>query len=519
SNISSDGYIDRASSHLRSFYFSTAYLSDKNDLRFNIFSGKEKTYQAWYGISEADLPVHRTINYAGTEKPGSPYDNETDNYRQDHYQLFFTHRFTTDLQMNLTGFLSNGQGYYEEYKANQDYASYGMDYPVVGNDTVMTTDLVRQLWLKNHFYGSVFSLQKKTQKSSWTFGGALTRYEGKHFGKIIWASEFLAGPHVYYDLDAFKHDANLYAKWQREITGDLSFFADLQYRRVNYHLNGFENNPTLFIDKIYDFFNPKIGLSYHRNNWLAYASYSVAQKEPNRDDFEAAINQQPNPEHLRDLELGIERKNSKTSWSADFYFMDYKNQLVLTGKINDVGAYTRTNIPKSYRAGVELQGSWMFAGWISASANLSLSRNKILNFTEYIDNYDNGTQKMNQYSKTDISFSPNAIGAATITLSPIHSFHIDLLSKYVGKQYLDNTSNASRMLHAYFTEDIRLIYSLQKSWLKNADIIFQVNNLFNRKYEPNGYTYSYYSNNQLTTENYYLPMAGTNWMMGINLKF
>ncbi|MGZ3844545.1 MAG: TonB-dependent receptor [Flavisolibacter sp.] len=522
SRVSSDGYIDRASTNLKSVYMSAAYLSEKNDLRLNIFSGKEKTYQAWYGVSESDLKSHRTINYAGTEKPGEPYDNETDNYKQDHYQLFYTHRFNPGLSFNVAGFLTNGKGYYEEYRAGQNYADYGVSYPVVAGDTVFTTDLVRQLWLKNHFYGSIFSLQHQTSKSNLTFGGAITKYDGEHFGEVTWSEHPWNGPKRWYDLNAFKKDFNLYGKWQHDLSKVLQAFADVQYRGVKYDLLGFEHNPDLLIYKKYDFFNPKGGLTYHKNSWLAYASYSIAHKEPNRDDFEAGKNQLPRAESLQDWEVGLERKTGTLFLSANLYYMNYKDQLVLTGKINDVGSYTRTNIPKSYRTGIELQASGNVCSWMKAGANLTLSKNRIKGFTEYIDVYDANSnwigQNTNFYKESDISFSPNVIAGATITVLPIKQLSIDLLSKYVSKQYLDNTSNDNRKLNPYFTEDVRAIYSFKKEWLKNVDLIFQVNNVFDKKYEPNGYTFSYYTVSDLTTENYYFPMAGTNFFGGINIR-
>ncbi len=515
SRISSDGYIDRAKSNLRSLYFSTAYLSDKTDVRLNVFTGKEKTYQAWYGVSEADLKTDRTINYAGMERPGAPYDNETDNYRQDHYQLFFTQRFTPKLSFNTAVFLTNGKGYYEEYRAAQAYADYGLVAPAPGVDT---SDVVRQLWLDNHFYGTIFSLQHQSQGTTFILGGAVTKYDGNHFGKVIWAEKGLTSTNKWYDLDANKNDFNIYGKWQQDLFASLQFFADLQYRKVKYDLDGFRDNPGLVINNNYNFFNPKFGLSYHKNSWLAYASYSIANKEPNRDDFEAGHENQPKPERLNDLEIGIENKKSKSTFGANFYYMKYKDQLVLTGKINDVGAYTRTNIGNSYRLGVELQGSSVVNTWLKAGANLSLSKNKIKNFEEYIDDYDNGGQKRNAYRESDISFSPDVVGAANITLTPVDKLSFDLISKYVGKQYLDNTSNEQRNLNAYYTQDIRAVYSFDYNWLKNVDLTFQVNNVFNKKYEPNGYTFSYYYNNELTTENYYFPMAGTNWMVGVNVR-
>ncbi len=542
SRVSSDGYVDRASTNLKSAYLSAAYLSNKNDLRFNILLGKEKTYQAWNGIPEAKLRNDLTAleqhyqNNLGslyftsadsvnlfTSAPRKynyfTYQNQTDNYWQNHYQLFFTHRFTSNFSFNIAGFLTPGKGYYEEYKPSQDYADYGMNYPVVNGDTVFQTDLIRQLWLRNKFYGSIFSLQNDFGKTHLTLGGAVTKYDGRHFGDVTWSQQPWNGSMQWYNLNAFKKDFNVYGKWQQDLSDQLQLFADAQYRRVNYDLQGFEDNPTLFINNTYNFFNPKLGLSYHKNHWLVYGSYSVAHKEPNRDDFEAGLNQQPKAESLGDWEAGIERKNNKTFLSANVYYMKYKDQLVLTGKINDVGAYTRTNIPNSYRLGIELQGAKQINQWLKAEGNLTFSRNKILNFTEYIDDYDNGGQKANQYHETDISFSPSVVGAATITVTPLQKLDIDLLSKYVSKQYLDNTSNESRKLDAYFTEDMRAVYSFGKKWLKNVDLIFQVNNVFNKKYEPNGYTYSYYYNTQLITENFYFPMAGTNFFAGVNLKF
>lgn len=519
SRISSSGYIDRATSDLKSFYFSTAYINNKSSLRLNVFSGREQTYQAWNGVLESDLKTSRTINYAGMEKPGTPYDNETDNYQQDHYQLFFNHEFNKKWSLSTGLFFVNGKGYYEQYKADEAYSDYGLPDRGEGAQLITNTDLVRQLWLDNDFYGNVFSLLHQSGNTKLTIGGAVTKYAGDHFGEIIWAEHGTERPKQrWYDHDALKNDVNLYAKWQQNLSASWQWFTDLQYRRVRYDINGFRDNPGVAVDNNYHFFNPKAGLSYTNNNWFAYVSYSVANKEPNRDDFEAGRNQQPEREQLHDIELSIERKTPKHNWAATFYYMKYKDQLVLTGKINDVGAYARTNIDNSYRLGVELQGGAVVNNWLQLSANLALSRNKLLDFTEYVDDYDNGGQKQTSFRETDISFSPNVVGAGSINITPVKSVEISLLSKYVGRQYLDNTQNENRKLDAYFTEDVRIAYSFGKNWLKNASLILQVNNVFNQKYEPNGYTFSYYYENKLSTENYYYPMAGTNWMFGINVQ-
>ena len=515
SHISSDGYVDRATSDLRSYYLSTAFNNDKSSLRFTTFSGKEKTYQAWNGISEADLKVNRRINYAGMEKADAPYENEVDNYRQDHYQLFFNHKLLPGLNFNTGVFLVRGKGFYEQYKADEDYADYNLAPPATGETS---SDLVRQLWLDNYFYGNIFSLQYERERTAFTLGGAITNYDGAHYGKVIWAKNGLSENKHWYDLDAQKSDANVYAKWQQRFGNYWQLYTDLQWRGVAYETEGFRDNPTLGVKQFYNFLNPKAGISYIRKNWMLYTSYGIANKEPNRDDFEAGAEQQPLPERLHDLEMGIERKVKTYNWGATLYYMRYDNQLVLTGKINDVGAYTRSNIKDSYRAGLELQGGTHLNSWLQAAASLTLSKNKLKNFEEFIDDYDTWTQRKNVYKETTISFSPSVIGSGTLSILPYKDLELQLIGKYVGKQYLDNTESEERKLDPYYTQDVRALYTFKKDWLKGATIIAQVNNIFNTLYEPNGYTFSYYSGNVLTTENYYYPMAGTNWTIGLNIK-
>lgn len=519
SRISSDGFIDRAKSNLKSLYFSTAYIGDKNSLRLNIFTGKEKTYQAWYGISQADLEAgRRTVNYAGTEKPGEPYDNETDNYTQTHYQLFFNQQVGKRFHFNTALFLVPGKGYYEQYKADEDFAKYGLPYPVNGMDTTYTSDFVRQLWLDNDFYGNIFSLQYKGEKTQAIFGGGYSRYDGNHFGEVTWASKAAISKHRWYDLDALKTDFNVYFRQQTKVSPYWSLYYDLQFRHVKHTIDGFRDNPSLYINNRFNFFNPKAGISFKKQSWNAYLSCSVAGKEPNRDDFEAATNKQPVAERLYDTELGFGQQQKNSMWAVTLYYMKYKNQLVLTGKINDVGAYTRSNIPQSYRAGAELQGGILFNKWLNASANLAISSNKVKNFSEYIDDYDNGGQKVNNFTSTDIALSPSLVGTASINFLPIQSLEVSLTGKYVSKQYLDNTQNASRKLDGYFVNDLRAIYTIKRKKLKELNITGQLNNLFSTKYQPNGYTYSYIYGGETTTENYYFPMAGINFMLGLNIR-
>ncbi|MFC0772755.1 TonB-dependent receptor [Terrimonas alba] len=522
SQITSDGYIDRASSNLQAFYLSGAYMTKKSSLRLNVFSGKEKTYQAWNGLPEYLLKTDRTLNSSGTEKPGVPYDNETDNYRQTHYQLFFNHAVNDRWNFNTAVFLSRGLGYYENYKAQESFADYGQPDLVLGDTTIEKTDLVRQKWLDNYYYGQIISAQYKKDKHAVTIGGGWTVYDGIHHGDVIWAQFGFDKGFRYYDLDALKSDINFYTKWQYEFMPYWNLFADLQYRHVQHKMNGFANNPGLFINRQFDFINPKAGIQYSKNGWQSYLSYAVANKEPNRDDFEAGTTNQPKKETLHDFEAGIEKRSTKAYAGATLYYMLYKDQLVLTGMINDVGAYTRINVPNSYRTGIELQGGYTFAKWLNAAANLSLSQNKIKAFTEYLDEYDVDWNPIGQkpiaHKKTDIAFSPAIIAGGTINILPVKNFEISLLNKYVGKQYLDNTENEARKLNGFYTMDARAILTLKNKIFSEWNIIGQVSNVFDKKYEPNGYTYSYVLDGAITADNYYFPMAGTNFMIGLNIK-
>ena len=514
SRIVSDGFIDRAKSNLQSFYTSAAYISNKNSLRLNIFSGKEKTYQAWYGIPFDSLKTHRTYNPAGTEKPGTPYDNQTDNYTQTHYQLFYDHTFSSKWKFNTALFLVRGKGYYEEYKAQQNLSDYNL------NDTV--ADIIRRRWLDNYFYGQIASLQYKSLSDEVTIGGSWTKYDGKHYGQLAWSEAKIPNNYEYYNFPATKTDDNVYVKWIHNINNKWSSFVDMQYRHVMHDMEGFEDHPDLFIKRRFDFFNPKAGIDYNYKGWNAYLSYAIAHKEPNRDDFEASLLQQPKAETLHDFEAAIERKQSNYNLSATFYYMLYKNQLVLNGQINDVGSYTRINVPNSYRAGIELQAGAVINSWLNVNANATFSRNKIKTFNEFLDEYDAdfnyiGQQKV-EHTNTDISFSPNVIVAGTLTFIPLKNMQLNFISKYVGKQYLDNAQNDDRKIDPYFTEDFRLNYTLYKKLFSQIDFIVGVNNVFNKLYEPNAYTYPYLYNGALTSDNGYYPAATTNFMVGINIR-
>lgn len=515
SQITSDGYIDRASSNLKSYFMSATYWGDQSSLRLNIFSGKEKTYQAWYGVPQELLSTNRTFNPAGTEKADAPYDNQTDNYTQTHYQLFYNKQINPFWKWNTAFYLTTGKGYYEEYKAGVDFEDYKID--IIGKVNV-PSDLVRRRWLDNQFYGQIAAVSYQDKINDITLGGAWSIYDGLHFGTLPYLPITLApSNYKYYDNDATKKEASSYIKWERKLNTQLSSFIDLQYRTVHHQMNGFTKNTDLIIGRKFNFFNPKMGISYQTKNILYFASVAVANKEPIRDDFEASINEQPKSERLIDWEAGLEYKKSKYAFNANFYFMDYTDQLVLTGKINDVGAYTRTNTPKSYRAGAEFQIKYAYSKKVNTTYSVSFSQNKIKAFTEYVDDYDENTQVAIQHKNTTIALSPSIISNRTFNWNPTDKLSLYWTTKYISKQYLDNTQNESRILDAYFLNDINAHWTvLNKSKYKML-LQFYINNLLDVQYEPNGYTYSYiYDRTTITSNNYY-PMAGRNFWLSLKI--
>jgi len=521
SSIVSDGFIDRANSNLRSFYIGAGYSKDSNStLRLYIFSGKEKTYQAWYGVKESDLlQGNRTINYAGTEAPGIPYENETDNYHQTHYQLHWEKNSKKQIRFSTVFFLTRGKGYYEQYKANERFTKYGLTPPTLNGVVVEKADFIRQLWLDNYFYGNNSTLQLQKKNTEWTIGTTIAQYQGKHYGKLIWASIGRPNyPHTWYNNKATKVEGAFYVKQQTKVGNSIFLFYDLQIRTVNYRIEGFRNNPSLFVDNHYTFFNPKVGVTYRSSGWRAYASLSSGAKEPSRDDFEAGTATQPQPEKLYDLELGLDRKTTRLNTAITFYTMQYKNQLILTGKINDVGAYTRTNLPNSRRLGVEIEASYIIKKWVTTGGNLTLSRNTVKDLEEYIDDYDNGGQIKRFYDRSTLAFSPAVLVNQYVTITPVKKVEVSLFGRYVSRQYLDNTANVHRSLDPFFVQDLRINYSVQTKGMYRVMFIAQVNNLTNTKYEPNGYTFSYFFGGSDETENYFFPMAGRNFLLTINIK-
>ena len=516
SNISSDGYMDRASSQLNSFYVSGTYWGNNSSLRLNVFSGKEKTYQSWYGVPEEMLASNRTYNPAGMEKADAPYENQTDNYTQKHYQLFYNKQVGKYFKWSTAAFLTKGKGYYEEYKAAVNMHDYIFPSNPLYNN--VNPDIIRRRWLGNNFYGQIASLMYEKDKNELTIGGGWNQYDGKHYGVLPYPNIIpIQTPIPYYTNNAIKKDYNFYTKWQYSLTTHLKSFIDLQYRKVTHKMNGFDNNPKLITESNFDFFNPKAGLNYTYKNTNYYTSIAVAHKEPNRDDYETGVLQKPKQEVLYDWETGIQHKHTKYSWGVNFYYMYYKDQLVLTGKINDVGAYTRTNVPKSYRAGIELEAAWKINKQFTTNGNVTFSKNKIDQFTEYFDNYDTYDQKAIDHKNTDITLSPNTTASHSISFTPNDQWQIVFTSKYVSKQYLDNTQNENRKLNSYFINDANFLWKFitKKRW--NANLQFYIVNLFDHLYEPNGYTYSYIYGGITTTSNNYFPMAGRNYWLSLKI--
>jgi len=516
SNIKSDGYIDRAKSDLKSFYVSSTYWGDQSSLRLNVFSGKEKTYQAWYGVPEELLATQRTFNPAGTEKAGDPYDNQTDNYTQTHYQLFYNKKWSPYWSFNTAFFLTRGKGYYEEYKASVNVSEYNLPSNPAWNS--INPNLIRQRWLDNHFYGQIISWLYEKGVHQLTIGGGWNTYDGNHFGQLPYPNLIpITSAWVYYDNNAIKKEANMYAKWQYQINSDWNSFLDIQYRNVNHNMFGFDHTPNLNIQRKFDFINPKAGITYTKGKTIYYSSFAIAHKEPNRDDFEAGITQQPKQEVLYDWETGFTKKDQLFEYGANIYVMNYKDQLVLTGKINDIGAYTRTNVPKSNRIGIEMEASHKINSQITSSGNITYSQNKIENFTEYIDDYDKGGQKAIQHKNTDITLSPALTGAHVFSYTPNNTWRFNFTTKYVSKQYLDNTQNENRILKAYWTQDISAQWKCIQRPKWNALLQIHALNIFDHLYEPNGYTYSYVYGGSVSTSNNYFPMAGRNYWLSLKI--
>jgi len=536
SRVTSDGYIDRASSDLRSAYIAGGFYGKKDIVKAVVMLGKEKTYQAWYGVPKDSLESNRTYNPAGEmyNKEGGflgYYDNQTDNYSQDYYQLHYAHQFSDKLNLTSALFYTKGKGYYESYKNNQKFSKYGMSDTIIGNDTINRTNLVRQKWLDNNYYGVNMAMNYESDKLTLNVGGGWNRYDGDHYGKIVWAQIARLGDHNrnWYFNTGLKTSFNLFAKGQYQVTSAVSLYLDLQYRNIDYSIEGTHDDMSdLTQAHQYNFFNPKAGLFYQMNESNSlFASVAVANREPSRSDFrDADPGVEIKPEQLIDYELGYRFNGQHFVVNANLFFMDYKNQLVLTGKINNVGSAIRTNVDESYRTGVELAAAIQPVKWFSWNVNATFSQNKIKDFTEYVDNWDYWNDPGNmplQYEKelgtTDISFSPDITANSVITFKPLQYFSVGLVSSYVGRQFIDNTSNMERSLDPYFINNIKLNYSWHPGFVKSVDFMLSLNNIFNVEYESNAWVYRYVYGGQEYDMNGYFPQAKFNVMAGMVVKF
>jgi iron complex outermembrane receptor protein len=493
SNINSQGYIDRASSDLKSYFLQGTYVGKTTLIKALVFGGTEKTYQAWNGIDATMLANDRTFNYSGmfTDEFGKTrfYSNETDNYQQDHFQLHWNEKLSNNWSTNVALHYTKGKGYYENYQENALFEDYGLS-PIAGQTS---TDLIRQKWLDNDFYGTTFSINYKKAKWDLILGGSWNKYEGKHFGKVIWArfaSTGELGDH-YYDDFGVKTDGTVFAKANYQLTQKISFYADFQYRQVIYKADGVE---AKIVNDSFGFFNPKAGLNYNLNTKNSlYFSYAKANREPNRTDYE---NGNPKSERLDDFELGWRHKSTKFQWTTNLYYMLYKNQLILTGKLDEVGNPIRANTDKSYRFGAEIEALYLLTKHLSLQLSITTSSNVINN---------GGKQQQ-------ISYSPAIIGASILSYEPFQNLKLIWLQKHVGQQYLDNSESTVSRLPSYTVNDLNIAYEFKpKAIFKSIAFTGLLNNFMDKNYVSNGYMYG--------ADPYYFPQAGINFLLGITLQF
>jgi iron complex outermembrane receptor protein len=532
SRITSDGYIDRAFSKLTSFSLSGGYYGKKTTLKFNVLYGSEKTYQAWGGVPKDSLATNRTYNpeggYIDNNGNIAYYNNQTDNYTQTHYQLLFSQEITRDFNINAALHYTKGSGYYESYDTAQSFSDYNLNNVVIGGTTITTTNLIEQKWLDNDFYGFTFSGNyHRKDNLKITLGGAWNQYYGKHYGKVIWAQYASNGNNDlnWYYGTGLKNDFDIFAKVTYTVFRHFNLFADLQYRNIYYKMAGtLEDLRTLDQVHVFNFFNPKAGMFYSISNKQdVYLSFAVGNREPNREAYEVAEpGNIPTNETLNDWELGYEVKLLNFRGGINLYYMNYLNQLVLTGKINSVGEAVTTNVPHSYRTGIEITAGANIFKFLKWDITSTLSINKIRDFTEYTDAYDasgNLTEQQSQFlGKTDISFSPGIILQDNLTFIPLKNLSLTLISRYIGKQFIDNTSNNDRILNDYLVNNIMAGYTIRTKWIKEIGFNLAVNNIFSNKYETNAWIYPYYMGGKLYESDGYFPQALVNFLFGITLK-
>ncbi len=535
SSIQSDGYIDRGTSDLKSYYMSAGYYGAKTMVKAVTFAGTQETYQAWDGVpqSRVENDVEGMLGFAAREGYSEAqtenllhsgrnynlhtYPNEVDHYTQSHYQLHVSHAFTDQLRLNLAGHYTRGDGYFEQYKADRDILKkYGKPYPIIGSDTILKSDFITRRWLANDFYGGTYALKYDRGRSRFTLGGGMHIYRGDHYGEILWADSAVNIAHNerYYSGVGNKDDYSVYGKWEYT-AGSWNLMADMQLRMVDYETYGVDNDLNDYdVRRDHAFFNPKVGARYDvSDRSYVYGYFGRGHREPVRSDFiDAATDKTPTYETLNNLEIGYGYDANAVRVKLNGYLMNYHNQLVLTGDLGDTGKPIRENVDRSYRAGIEAEAVWRVFDRFHWSGNIALSRNKIMDF-EYILGDD-----VSKMSETDISFSPAIVAANQFAWQPVNGLELALMTKYVGKQYLDNTSSKNKMLDAYTTTDFHASYTLRNVLFKEVEFSLLVNNVFDAQYSSNGYTYSYVYNG-VVTENFYYPQAGINFLVGVNLRF
>jgi len=506
--LHSDGYVDRAESDLKSYFLQGTYSGKSTLIKALVFGGKERTYQAWNGIDVATLASNPTFNFSGmyTDEFGNTrfYENEVDDYSQDHYQLHWNEKLSKNWNTNAALHYTIGKGYYENYKEDADFAEYGLTPVIIGGETITTTDLVRRKWLDNDFYGVTFSANYVDENLELIIGGAANNYEGKHFGEVIWsrfASTSEPGDN-YYEHNSVKTDFNIFAKANYTLNENWSLFGDLQYRSVAYETIV---DPAKNVKENFGFFNPKAGMTYtFSNNSSIYLSYARANKEPNRTDYE---NGTPKQESLNDFELGWRYKTEKFRISSNLYLMAYQDQLIKTGELDEIGNEIRANVDESHRAGIEIEASFQVSPKLALNPNIAISTNKIKDY-EIIT--ETGLQN---FGTTNISFSPNVVSGIAAAYSFTENFQITLLSKFVGEQYAGNIDTEATKLDSYSVTDLNIAYELKsKTVFKSILFTGLINNMFNAEYVSNAYLYG---------ENFlsYFPQAKINFLVGMTLKF
>ncbi len=533
SRIYSDGYIDRAFANLKSFSLSGGVYTPRSILRMNLIHGWEETYQAWAGVPKAALDTNRTYN-------PYTYDNEIDHYEQTHYQVLYSHEFSPDFNLNTALHLTRGAGYYEQYQDEDNpfhqttFAHYGLDDLVIGPDTIRQTDLVRRLWLDNYFYGTTWSLHYRKNIADLTIGGSWNRYDGDHYGRLIWAR--YAGNsgigYQWYLNTGIKTDFNIYAKLNLALSDRFNLYGDIQFRRIGFRISGSENGLADISQVHYfRFLNPKAGIFFHiTDRQDAYLSFAVGQREPNRDNFVDALaagNPEPRAEKLFDTEAGYQLRGSRFAFTLNAYCMYYVDQLVATGEINYVGAPVMTNVPRSYRAGMETELAGSIGDRFSWSVNATLSRNQILAFTEKIELYDDINDwnfigyKKSDLGNTRLSFSPDLVASGRMEYRWFGEFRSEWLSRYVGRQFIDNTSSLERSVDPYLVNDLGFSWSArQKKSGPQLQCRLMIRNILNEKYETHAWVYrAAFEGGEEYTDSGYFPQAGIHLVAGINLSF